>query len=212
MHLLVVRHGESTWNADGRWQGQADPPLSELGRAQARAASRGLGQVDAIVASPLVRAFETATIIGEELGVGPVLGDRDLIERDAGEWSGLTRAEIDERYPGWLEPPPDNEHTSFGPAGPRRRRRPPGWEDDEALLARGLSALARLERMDADDVLVVTHGGLIYTLERHLGAQFQRAANLEGRWIHVANGHRRLGDRVRLVDPDDVPVTVPDQL
>ncbi len=54
--LLLVRHGQSEWNAAGRWQGQADPPLTDLGRAQARAAARAIGGVDAVFASDLQRA------------------------------------------------------------------------------------------------------------------------------------------------------------
>src|SRR5690606_3013114 len=112
------------WNAAGRWQGQADPPLSELGRRQARAAGATVGAVDAVVASPLERAHHTAVAISESVGVGPVLVLPDLMERHAGEWQGLTRAQIDEQYPGYLAD--RGEH----------RRRPPGWEDDDVLLER----------------------------------------------------------------------------
>src|SRR3954449_1914254 len=112
--LLLVRHGQSEWNAVGRWQGQADPPLTELGREQARLAARSLGALDAIFASDLQRATETALIISNALGVGPVVIDPDLRERDAGEWSGLTRSEIEEQYPGYLTPLGD-KHSSFSP-------------------------------------------------------------------------------------------------
>jgi len=98
--MLLARHGQSEWNALGRWQGQADPPLSELGRQQARAAADRLGTVDAIVSSDLERALATAAIIAEVLGVGPVLVEPRLRERSAGEWSGLTRDEIEADWPG----------------------------------------------------------------------------------------------------------------
>src|SRR5436309_8138951 len=97
--VLLVRHGQSEWNAVGRWQGQADPPLTDLGRQQARAAAHSLGSLDAVFASDLQRATETAVIVAAQLGIGPVVLDPDLRERDAGEWSGLTRDEIHERYP-----------------------------------------------------------------------------------------------------------------
>ncbi|MEY2406219.1 MAG: glucosyl-3-phosphoglycerate phosphatase, partial [Acidimicrobiaceae bacterium] len=84
VRILLVRHGQSEWNALGRWQGQADPPLSDLGRLQAHAAAHALGAVGAVFASDLVRAAETAAIIAAELGVGPVVIDADLRERDAG--------------------------------------------------------------------------------------------------------------------------------
>ncbi len=100
--LLVVRHGQSEWNAVGRWQGQADPPLSELGRRQAYVAAASIGAVDGIISSDLQRAVETAAIIAQQIGVGPVMVDERLRERDAGEWTGLGRAEIDKGWPGWV--------------------------------------------------------------------------------------------------------------
>src|SRR5688500_8423312 len=64
--LLLVRHGESEWNAVGRWQGWADPPLTELGLEQARLAAKAVGAVDLIVASDLERAWHTAEVIAAE--------------------------------------------------------------------------------------------------------------------------------------------------
>ena len=124
--LLLVRHGQSVWNAEGRWQGQADPPLSELGERQAEAAGSAIEPVDAVVTSDLVRASRTAEILGDSLGV-PVEVERGFRERDAGEWSGLTRVEIEEAWPGYLA-----DH-----------RRPPGFELDEPLVERVLEAIER---------------------------------------------------------------------
>lgn len=205
-----MRHGQSEWNALGRWQGQADPPLSDLGRSQARAAARTLGAVDAIFASDLQRAAETAAIISGELGVGPVVVDADLRERDAGEWSGLTRAEIDERYPGYL---PSDRHRTFAPNDGEGALRPPGWESDASLLARARAALETIHGAVPDgDVLAVTHGGLIYVVEGALAQPFTRLANGEGRWVVVGGEELVLGDRVLLVNDDATPVTVPTQL
>ncbi len=182
--LLLVRHGQSEWNADGRWQGQADPPLSDLGRLQARAAGATVGAVDAIVASPLERAHHTAMAISESVGVGPVLVLDDLMERHAGEWQGLTRTQIEAQYPGYL---------------------------DERVLRAIATILTELD--GADDVVAVTHGGVIYALERHLGADFQRIPNLGARFVSVdATGRMALGERLLLVDPDEVLVTSPDQI
>ena len=192
-----MRHGQSEWNADGRWQGQADPPLTDLGRAQAHHAARSLGTVDALVASDLQRAAETAAILSAELGVGPVVVDPDLRERDAGEWSGLTRPEIDARWPGYLED----------------RRRPAGWEPDERLLARATDALVRIHGLvgGGGEAIAVTHGGLVYLLESQFGVPFERLPNLGGRWVEVGpDGPTRLGDRVLLVDPDEL--TIPSQI
>lgn len=202
--VLLVRHGQSEWNAVGRWQGQADPPLSDVGRRQARSAARSLGALDAVFASDLQRATETAAIIAGDLGVGPVVVDPDLRERDAGEWSGLTRADIDERYPGYLDSAP-----GFGPG---QARRPPGWEADDSVRDRAVRALRRIAaEVGGGDVLAVTHGGLIYVIEHHLGHEgpIARLANGAGRWVVVDGEAMALGDRVLLVDDDEAPVTVP---
>jgi broad specificity phosphatase PhoE len=193
--VLLTRHGQSEWNALGRWQGQADPPLSDLGRRQAHEAARALGAIDGIWASDLRRAAETAVVISEDMGVGPVVLDPDLRERDAGEWTGLTRAEIEQRYPGFL---PDG-------------RRPPGWESDELLLDRAQRTMRRIaDAAPGGEVLVVTHAGVVFAVERHLGLDHARLANVEGRWVTVAHGGLRLGDRMLLAEPQDV--TVPRQM
>jgi len=200
--LLLIRHGQSTWNAEQRWQGQADPPLSPLGERQARAAGAAVQHLalGRIVASDLVRARRTA-----ELLVPPgatVTVDSGLRERHAGDWTGLTRAEIDERYPGWID-----DHRS-----------PPGFEGDEPLLERVLPVVeALLAVTDAPwATLAVTHGGVIRTVERHFGAPSTPVPNLGGRWLHVESSGGDatilLGDREVLVDPDAVALTVPDQL
>jgi probable phosphoglycerate mutase len=196
-HLLVVRHGQSTWNADGRWQGTEDPPLSTLGVRQARHAARQLGSFDAVVASDLERAFVTATILADELGIGPVQTDPDLRERCAGEYQGLTRAEIEHRFPGFLV----------------EGLVPPGWEPDDVVLERAAGALARvaLSVGPGGTALVVTHGGVIHALERALDVRReQRLPNLGGRWFTVGPGHLAAGEPVLLVDEDEV--TVPTQL
>jgi len=198
--VLLVRHGQSEWNADGRWQGQADVPLTDLGQAQARPAARSLGTVDAIVASDLERAAMTAAILSGELGVGPIVLDPDLRERDAGEWSGLTRAEIDRDWPGYLDDAGED------------RRRPPGWEPDESLLARATTALVRIhDLVPGGEAIAVTHGGLIYVIEGSFGVPFQRMANLGGRWLDVGEeGPTSLGERVILIEPGET--TVPGQI
>jgi broad specificity phosphatase PhoE len=208
--LLLVRHGQSEWNAQGRWQGQADPPLTDVGRAQARTAAQALGAVDAIFSSDLRRAVETAAVLSAQLGVGPVITDPGWRERDAGEWSGLTRAEIHERFPGYL---PDDRHRAFAPDGNDETRRPPGWESDEHLLARVLEAMQRVHLVVGEgDGVVVTHGGVIYVLEGHLGQRFSRMANGAGRWFVVDGDDIRLGERVLLVNDDATPVTVPNEI
>ena len=194
--LFLVRHGESIWNAEGRWQGQADPPLSPLGERQAEAAARGLTEtVDAVWTSDLVRAARTAEILAAGLDRDLPRPEVRLREREVGEWSGLTRAEIDEGWPGYLA----------------ERRSPPGFEDDDHLHARAESVLRDLAGdAPGTTMLIVTHGGVIRTVERRLGADSTPVPNLGGRWIVAeAGGALRLGERQLLIDPDDVEVTVP---
>lgn len=190
LNLLLARHGQSEWNAVGRWQGQEDPPLSELGRAQARGAATQSGSFDALFASDLERALHTATIISDGIGIGPVIVDPRLRERNAGEYQGLTRDEIETQYPGNLE------------AGVW----PPGWEPDESVLERVMASLADIvaHTGGAGDALAVSHGGVIYTLENHFAGGYERIANLAGRWLHF-DGTWRLGERIQLA-PDDITI------
>ena len=170
--IVLVRHGETDWNRDNRFQGHADPPLNDSGRAQARALAgelkgRGLA---AVYTSPLRRASETASILGAELGLEPI-ADASLMEVDVGSWSGLTRTEVEERFPAgfarWLE---------YGH----------GWNDGEtyddlgARVVTGLTAIAG--RHDGAAVLAVTHGGPIRSaLAAAQGVPFGEAR----RSIHV---------------------------
>ena len=203
LRVLLVRHAQSEWNALGRWQGQEDPPLTELGEQQAVAAAEHVGAFDAIVASPLERAAHTAAILAEATGVGPVLLDADLQERHAGEFQGLTRAEIEDRFPGYLDD----------------GRRPPSWEPDEVLLERIEAVLERIASIFEGrggahgEVLVLPHGGVIYRLEDHLGVRDGRIPNLGGRWIERRpEGGWKAGERVVLIDEAEAHITVPKQL
>lgn len=155
--ILLARHGETEWNRDGRFQGHADPPLNELGRAQAHELAERLAAepIAAVYASPLRRARETAEIVGDRLGL-PVETADGLREVDVGSWSGLTRAEIADRFPEgsarWL---------AYGP----------GWDDGETYERMGervMAALAELAgRHPGEHVLVVTHGGPIRAAHAH---------------------------------------------
>jgi len=183
VNLLVVRHAESVWNVAGRWQGHADPPLSAGGTAQARAAAVGVGNVECVVSSDLDRARRTAEIIAESLGAGPVICDPGWRERSVGLWQGLTTAQIENGFPGDLA------------AG----NYPPGWESDASLIERVLAAVHRIvARVPSGEVLVVSHAGVIYTLERHFGVVFERIGNLGGRRVSVQSGEVRLGERIAL--------------
>ncbi len=198
VRLLLVRHGQSTWNAEGRWQGSADPPLSALGEHQAVAAGEEIVHlgVQRIVTSDLERARRTGELLGPD--AMPIETDAALRERHAGEWEGLTRDQIEAGYPGFLA----------------AHRSPPGFEDDESLLGRVLPAVdALLGDPSIRVTLVVTHGGVIRTLERHLGAPEAGVPNLGGRWLRrTETDELVLGERAVLIDPDVVALTVPDQI
>jgi broad specificity phosphatase PhoE len=203
--LLLVRHGESTWNARGRWQGWADPPLSDLGRAQSEAAAPAAAPIDAVVSSDLQRARATAELMAAVLEVDPgsVVIEPDLRERDVGDFTGLTRAEIEERWPGVLS----NVAASIA----RDRR---FGETVEQLATRVNAALARLAaRFAGQRVLVVTHGGVVRNLERSFGIEPDPLPNLGGRelWVDPETGAVEAGERLLLLSPDEVPVTVPKQ-
>ncbi len=173
--LLLVRHGESIWNAEGRWQGAADPPLSDTGRAQAAELAGYIKEhgIDFVVSSDLGRAVETASIVADMLGLeGPAIEAR-LRERDVGEISGHTREEIDAKWPGLLDKWRTGELLKM-----------PGGEDD--ILPRvteGLQAIA--DAPDGSVVLVVTHGGVIGAVDRWLGTEYRRVGNVQGRWLVV---------------------------
>ncbi len=185
--VLALRHGESEWNAVGRWQGQADPPLTDAGMLQAVSAAEVLGTFDAVWASTLQRAAYTAAIIAEALGIGPVQVDPGLMENAFGPWQGLTIHEIEAGWPNYLA-----EH-----------RRPEGAELAEEVTERALSALRRIAAANrGGEVLVVTHAGLLRTLRRALGADDVRFTNLGGCWFDVHDdGRVTPGDVVHLIEP-----------
>lgn len=185
--LLTLRHGESEWNALGRWQGQADPPLTDVGMRQAVAAAEQLGTFDAVWSSTLQRAAHTAAILAELIGIGPVQTEPGLMEAAFGPWQGLTVHEIEEGWPGYLA-----EH-----------RRPEGAEPPEQVSGRALDAFRRIAAATpGGEVLVVTHAGLIRTTRRALDAPDVRFTNLGGCWFHVhADGRVEAGGQVQLVDP-----------
>lgn len=192
--LLVLRHGESEWNASGRWQGQADVALTEEGRRQAATAALRLGTFDAVVASDLQRAALTAAIIAEIIGVGPVILDSRLREADVGPWEGLTHPEVEEGWPGFLA----------------HHHRPEGFEPYEAVAARATAALREVAAgHPGGEILVVTHGGLIRALRRELAADDVRVPNLAGSWFVVREGRLAAGELVHGLAAHDEPAVQP---
>jgi len=188
--LLCIRHAESVWNAEGRWQGQADPPLSGRGRADATAAVSALrGTVQRVASSDLLRALETAEIAAQVLELGDVEIEPDLREVDIGSWSGLTRDEIEQRWPGGIAAWRSGDFI------------PPGAENPAAFVARVVRGLERVAALDDRPMLVVTHGGAIGRLEHHLGVNpGVPLPRLCGRWFEIASNITPIGDRIDLLD------------
>ncbi|MEO5679717.1 MAG: histidine phosphatase family protein [Acidimicrobiales bacterium] len=199
--LLLVRHGLSEWNVLGRWQGWADIPLAPEGAAQvvqARPAVRQLG-LTAVVHSGMLRTERTAALLAEDLGLPPIEAEPELKEYDVGEWSGLTRPQIEASWPGALDAWFQGRLAST-----------PGGERRDAFASRLLDAVRCLGLTHpGGTVLCVTHGGAIGTLQRVLAEEGAppgpRIGNLSGRWVHVDwEGDRivpKLGELVHLLPP-----------
>lgn len=198
--LLLVRHGLSEWNQLGRWQGWADIPLAEAGEAQAREARAAVAELglSAIVHSGMLRTERTAEVLAEGLDL-LVEVEAGLKEYDVGEWSGLTRPEIERRWPGAL----DAWFQGRLPATP-------GGESRDGFASRLLDAVHRVALTHpGGTVLCVTHGGAVGALQRVLAKEGSqpgpRIGNLSGRWVHVDwEGERfsvTLGDLVHLLPP-----------
>jgi len=160
--LVLIRHGETDWNAAGRLQGRTDVPLNDVGRAQARQAGAALagGGWDLLVSSPLQRAVETATLIGAAAGLELALTLPGLLERNYGRSEG-------EYLNGLSEP----EMTRiFGVA-----------EAEDAVAERGAAALRRLvDEHPGRRIIAVAHGTLIrLTMSALLGRQHPRVPNAQ---------------------------------
>jgi broad specificity phosphatase PhoE len=173
--ILMARHGETDWNAERRVQGHTDRPLNDAGIAQARELADELSgeRLDAVYASDLARALDTARAVAEPRGLAvvPLL---ELRERNFGTWEGLLDEEILERFP--------EAHT-----GP--------WGDDETpeqLDERVIAALHRIaESHPNGQVLVVSHGGPLRAVHRRCGLPSERIANCHVSRLAVEDGTLR---------------------
>ena len=194
--LLLARHGESDWNAAGRWQGHADRPLTARGREQARFLADALDHValDAVYASDLRRAWETAQAVAGRKGL-EVRKLPELREVDVGSWSGLTRAEARELFPDGFRRWRDGES---------------GWDDGETyeeMAERVLDALRSIADAHGEgQVLVVSHGGAI----RAVHARAAGTALADYRRLHPVEPNAGLslvsieGDRISRAAVEDL--------
>jgi broad specificity phosphatase PhoE len=159
--LLLVRHGETDWNAEGRLQGHTDRPLNDAGRRQAQELAERLAreQVDAVYASDLARAKETAETVGARLGL-PVVIDPDLREKNWGTWEGLT----------------GDERIGVEYAG----------ETTEEHRERVLRAVRRIvERHPGQTVVVVTHGGSLRRIQASVQGVAEPVMDNCAVWAHT---------------------------
>ena len=161
--IYFIRHGETDWNAEARYQGQADVPMNETGRAQARRNGEalrrllpGIAEAD-FVASPLARARETMEIVRDCAGPrarATIASTIALKEAHYGEWQGTLLADL---------PRLDAEGMQARARDPFRWR-PRGGESYEDLMARAVDWVGTVER----DAVVVSHGGVSRVLRGHI--------------------------------------------
>ena len=192
MLLYLVRHGETDWNLQRRIQGSTDVPLNDTGRAQAKHTGELLASRtwDAVVASPLTRAFDTASIIAAEVGLPAPTTDARLVERAYGAAEGLEISEVDRRYPG-------ETHV-------------PGRESREDVAARALGALVEIgEANPGKSVIVVTHGGLIRSVLHAVDPRTRHPAITNGS-VHSFRHDNGAVSLIRFDDPVERESVTPD--
>jgi broad specificity phosphatase PhoE len=188
--VLFLRHGESTWNQNHRWQGWLDPPLATTGEEQAAVRARALAhdgfRPRTIFTSDLQRAARTAEILGAHLAA-PIVSDTGFRERNGGEWQGHTSSEIDELWPGARAAWRRGEIAA-----------PPGGETEEQVFARFDEALTRARaHVGTGLMLIVTHGGILHMVATRAGGEVSGVvSNLGGYWFEVRDG--------RLAHPEPV--------
>ena len=156
-HFFFLRHGQSDWNREGRYQGIADTPLNALGVTQAQAAAKALAgtRIDRIVASPLIRALKTAAIVAEATGA-PIHIDRGLRERDFGRFDGLVIGEVKARHGLRAD---ENSRAIM----------PPDADPWDEIFARVPPVLGHWMTAHASETLLfVAHGGVFDAVHAHL--------------------------------------------
>jgi broad specificity phosphatase PhoE len=205
-HITVVRHGESVGNAESRWQGQADYPLTDTGRAQAhKLAERWKNEnvkFDLIISSPLERAKETAEIIASALSVKVEL-EPLWLERDNGDFSGLTVSEVRQNFTH------SQFSTPYDPVGG-------DGEGDWELFLRAGQALQSLLKREPAKYLIVSHGGLLNQFmhavvgvapqANNAGTRFRFSNTAFAQLMYYPHQHRwaidRLNDHAHWKDAD----------
>lgn len=179
--LILIRHGQTQWNREGRWQGQADPPLNAFGRAQAQHTALELrsARLNHLSSSDLRRAMETAEIIGAELDIS-VLSDARLREINLGRWQGMLSTDIEAQYP---------EEFARWHKSPLIAQ-PPDGEDLHTLADRVLEAISEIARRHPGKRIgIVAHEMPIAVVLAHVQnvdlAQLRSLIPATGAWQEV---------------------------
>jgi len=153
MQLILIRHGQTQWNASKKYQGHTDIPLNDTGRQQARRLAEYLRQVEtieAVYSSDLLRARETAEMVGQAFNLQPLI-DQRLREFCFGKWEGLTFNQVYSTYRAEFEQWFNNLEEFCVPGG----------ESFSDVANRSLEAIADIKKRHTGTVVVVTHGGVI---------------------------------------------------
>lgn len=204
--VTLLRHGESVGNAESRWQGQADYPLTDRGRSQAKALAerwkRERMKFDYVIASPLSRTRETAEIIASRLGLS-VEFEPLWLERDNGEFAGLTQHEVRQNF---QHPDFTTPYDAVGNDG----------EGDWELFLRAGQALHGLLKRDPARYLIVSHGGLLNQVmhaivgivpqANNAGTRFRFGNTAFAQLLYFPNQHRwaidKLNDHAHWADAE----------
>ncbi|MCU0495421.1 MAG: histidine phosphatase family protein [Chloroflexaceae bacterium] len=202
--LYLIRHGETDWNMEGRWQGQTDVPLNSVGQRQAELLAARLRTediyFDAIYSSDLARAYQTAWAVGAALAV-PVQLLPPLREIDLGAWSGLTAPEIKSRFP--------DEFACLERGEDVRRG---GGESLAMLQQRAVTAVSAMVAQHPGETLaMVAHGGTIRGLLAHAvahqGDAWPRFPHIGNTSISIVRCHSDHWEIVKLNDMQHLEAT-----
>lgn len=161
MDVLLIRHGQSVGNAEGRMQGQRDYPLTDAGLQQAHALAAWLGRQalswQAAYVSPQVRAVQTYEVLQQVLGAMPPQQDPDLRELHAGALEGMAREDVEREHPGFFERDV-TQMGSFAEYGGE------SYEDVQARVDRVWQRLFAAHRGKQECIAILSHGGFLYQL------------------------------------------------
>ncbi len=203
MIVLAIRHGVTSWNAQQRWQGATDIPLTPEGADQAKRAAERLRaqhwRGTTVFCSSLTRSVVTAEVICAELGIPEPTSIPQLGERELGRWEGLSVDEVEAHYPGAID-----AWTRGKLAGP------PDGETDSQVAARFEAACRQIHSAVADSTgpaLVITHAGVLHAVDKSVGVGYSKYGPLCGRWFDLTEEKMILDGQVDLLSD---AATVPD--